>query len=125
MARQANRIFKELYLIKKILHMDIERYAPTGDEAVDRQVRQQLHRQVREQADAFLTTLYSITHDMTFNDWQDFWLDMGIRIFEDERELPPGFWDFPGIQDLSDGEYDDPWYEDDPFSIDLNDYCYD
>ena len=49
-------------------------------------MKELLHREVPERADSFVMTLYAIAQDMTFSDWQDFWLDMGIRIFDAEEE---------------------------------------
>ena len=73
-------------LIEKLLHQSISDYDPTCDDAIDEAMKELLHREVPERADCFVMTLYAIAQDMTFSDWQDFWLDMGIRIFDAEEE---------------------------------------
>ena len=42
------------------------------------------HEQFRKADDS--GSLYAIIKDMTFSDWQDFWLDMGIRIYDAEED---------------------------------------
>ena len=74
-------------MIEKLLHQSISEYDPTCDDAIDETMKELLHREVPERADSFVTSLYAIAQDMTFSDWQDFWLDMGIRIFDAENEF--------------------------------------
>lgn len=104
MSKQTSRIFKEMPLIEKLLHQSISDYDPTCDDAIDEAMKELLHREVPERADNFVTTLYAIIQDMTFSDWQDFWLDMGIRVFDAEEE-----W-HTGISEITDME--DPYEED-------------
>ena len=87
MSKQASRIFQEMPLIERLLHQSISEYDPTQDDAIDEAMKELLHREVPERADIFVTTLYVIAQDKTFSDWQDFWLDMGIRIFDAEEEF--------------------------------------
>jgi len=53
MSKQTYRILDEAALIEHLLHLDIDKYDPTGDEYVDE-------------------SLYAVIRDMTFDDWQDF-----------------------------------------------------
>ena len=73
-------------MIELLLHQSISDYAPTQDDAINETMKELLHREVPERADSFVTSLYAIAQDMTFSDWQDFWLDMGIRVFDAEEE---------------------------------------
>ena len=91
-------------MIELLLHQSISDYDPTCDDAIDEAMKELLHREVPERADCFVTTLYAIAQDMTFSDWQDFWLDMGIRVFDAEEE-----W-HTGISEITDME--DPYEED-------------
>ena len=93
MSKQTSRIFKEMPLIEKLLHQSISDYDPTCDDAIDEAMNELLHREVPERADNFVTTLYAIIQDMTFSDWQDFWLDMGIRIYDAEEGWHTDFTD--------------------------------
>ena len=86
MSKQTSRIFQEIPLIERLLHQSISEYDPTQDDAIDETMKELLHREVPERADNFVASLYAIALDMTFSDWQDFWLDMGIRIFDAEEE---------------------------------------
>ena len=104
MSKQASRIFQEMPLIELLLHQSISDYDPTQDDAINETMKELLHREVPEQADSFVTSLYAIAQDMTFSDWQDFWLDMGIRVFDAEEE-----W-HTGISEITDME--DPYEED-------------
>ena len=104
MSKQASRIFQEMPLIELLLHQSISDYDPTQDDAINETMKQLLHREVPERADSFVTSLYAIAQDMTFSDWQDFWLDMGIRVFDAEEE-----W-HTGISEITDME--DPYEED-------------
>ena len=87
MSKQTSRIFQEMPLIERLLHQSISEYDPTQDDAIDEAMKELLHREVPERADSFVTSLYAIAQDMTFSDWQDFWLDMGIRIYNAEEEF--------------------------------------
>lgn len=61
-----------------------------------------LHQSTSEY-DIFVTCLYAIAQNMTFNDWQDFWLDMGIRIFDAEEGFNDhGFHGLEGLDELYD-----------------------
>ena len=62
MSKQVSRIFQEMPLIERLLHQEVP-----------------------ERADSFVMSLYAIAQDMTFDDWQEFWLDMGIRIYNAEE----------------------------------------
>ena len=104
MSKQASRIFQEMPLIELLLHQSISDYDPTQDDAINETMKKLLHREVPERADSFVTSLYAIAQDMTFSDWQDFWLDMGIRVFDAEEE-----W-HTGISEITDME--DPYEED-------------
>ena len=55
---------------------------------------------VPARADGFVMCLRDIAQDMTFGEWQDFWLDMGIRIFDAEEEWDEDFTDI--TDDLED-----------------------
>lgn len=89
MSKQTSRIFQEMPLIEKLLHQSISDYDPTQDDAINEAMKELLHREVPDRADSFVTSLYAIAQDMTFQDWQDFWLDMGIRVYDAEED-----WDF-------------------------------
>ena len=91
-------------MIELLLHQSISDYDPTQDDAINETMKELLHREVPERADIFVTSLYAIAQDMTFSDWQDFWLDMGIRVFDAEEE-----W-HTGISEITDME--DPYEED-------------
>ena len=104
MSKQASRIFQEMALIEELMHRRIDEDNPTGDEYLDEQLRRVLHEDVPAKADNFVQCLYMIVCEMTFSDWQDFWLDMGIRIFDAEEE-----W-HTGISEITDME--DPYEED-------------
>ena len=104
MSKQVSRIFQEIPLIELRLHQSISDYDPTQDDAINETMKELLHREVPERADSFVTSLYAIAQDMTFSDWQDFWLDMGIRVFDAEEE-----W-HTGISEITDME--DPYEED-------------
>ena len=102
MSRQSKRIFQEHDFIEQTIVKHLLEYSPSGDEDFDLMVREHLLRDVSERADSFMLSLYDIAHDMTFTEWNDFWFDMGVRIF---------------------GEDDEPWecYED--FEIDEDDFA--
>ena len=91
-------------MIELLLHQSISDYDPTQDDTINETMKELLHREVPERADSFVTSLYAIAQDMTFSDWQDFWLDMGIRVFDAEEE-----W-HTGISEITDME--DPYEED-------------
>ena len=88
-------------MIERLLHQSISEYDPTCDDAIDEAMKELLHREVPERADCFVTTLYAIAQDMTFSDWQDFWLDMGIRIFDAEEEWHTENTEITEIEDSS------------------------
>ena len=86
MAKKPSRIFHEQALIEKTLLKNISEYRPTGDEDFDSLVRNRLLQDVHGRSVSFILSLYDIAWDMTFSEWQDFWFDMGIRIFDAEEE---------------------------------------
>lgn len=104
MSKQTSRIFQEMPLIEKLLHQSISDYDPTQDDAINETMKELLHREVPDRADSFVTTLYAIIQDMTFSDWQDFWLDMGIRVYDAEED-----WDFPTTDFTDDTDYDEDY----------------
>ena len=77
MSKQTSRIFNEMPLIEKLLHQSINNYDPMSDDAIVEAIKELQHREVPDRADNFVTTL---------SDWQDFWLDMGIRIYDAEED---------------------------------------
>ena len=101
MSKQTSRIFKEMPLIEKLLHQSISDYDPTQDDAIDEAMKELQHREVPDRADSFVMSLYAIAQDMTFQDWQDFWLDMGIRIFDAEED-----WELLSTTDYTDLDED-------------------
>lgn len=104
MSRKATLFFQERALIEKTLLKGIEAYSPTGDPDFDMMVRQHLLQDVSERSESFILSLYDIAHAMTFSEWQDFWFDMGIRIFDAENE-----WDTDptDLTDMDEDDYDD------------------
>ena len=88
-------------MIERLLHQSISDYDPTQDDAIDEAMKELLHREVPERADCFVTCLYAIAQDMTFSDWQDFWLDMGIRIFDAEEDWHTENTEITEIEDSS------------------------
>ena len=87
MSKQSVRIFDEMPLIRELLTKAVEAYNPTGDDSLDPSLKVCLLEDVPGQADTFVTCLYAIAQDMDFGDWNDFWFDMGIRIFDAENEF--------------------------------------
>ena len=87
MSKQSVRIFNEMPLIRELLTKAVEAYNPTGDDSLDPSLKVCLLEDVPGQADTFVTCLYAIAQDMDFSDWNDFWFDMGIRIFDAENEF--------------------------------------
>ena len=87
MSKQSVRIFQEVPLIRELLAKAVEGYNPTGDDSLDPSLKVCLLEDVPGQADTFVTCLYAIAQDMDFGDWNDFWFDMGIRIFDAENEF--------------------------------------
>lgn len=87
MAKKAKRIFQEQEHIEKTLLKNISEYRPTGDEDFDSLVRNHLMQDVHGRSVSFVLSLYDIAWNMTFGEWQDFWFDMGIRIFDAENEF--------------------------------------
>ena len=87
MSKQTTCIFNEMPLIRELLTKAVEAYNPTGDDSLDPSLKVCLLEDVPGQADTFVTCLYAIAQDMDFGDWNDFWFDMGIRIFDAENEF--------------------------------------
>ena len=87
MSKQSVRIFNEMPLIRELLTKAVEGYNPTGDDSLDPSLKVCLLEDVPGQADTFVTCLYAIAQDMDFGEWNDFWFDMGIRIFDAENEF--------------------------------------
>ena len=87
MSKQSVRIFDEMPLIRELLTKAVEAYNPTGDDSLDPSLKVCLLEDVPGQADTFVTCLYTIAQDMDFSEWNDFWFDMGIRIFDAENEF--------------------------------------
>lgn len=103
MSTKAKRLFQERLFIENTLHKSIDNYSPTGDDDFDSLVRQHLQEDASERSESFILSLYDIARDMTFTEWQDFWFDMGIRIFDVENE-----WN-PDDLELNDYEEDEEW----------------
>ena len=89
-------------LIEKLLHQSISNYDPTSDDAIVMAIKELQHREVPDRADNFVITLYAIIEDMSFSDWQDFWLDMGIRIYDAEED-----WELLSATDFTDYDEND------------------
>ena len=87
MSKQSVRIFDEMPLIRELLTKAVEAYNPTGNDSLDPSLKVCLLEDVPGQADTFVTCLYAIAQDMDFGEWNDFWFDMGIRIFDAENEF--------------------------------------
>ncbi len=102
MAKKATRIFQEQEHIEKTLLKNISEYRPTGDEDFDSLVRNHLLQDVHGRSVSFILSLYDIAGNMTFSEWQDFWFDMGIRIFDAENEWHTDLTDFT---DYDEDEY--------------------
>lgn len=94
MSKKVERIFQERALIEKTLLKCVGEYSPTGDADFDAMVREHLLQDVTERSESFILSLYDIAHAMTFTEWQDFWFDMGIRIFDAEEEWHTDLTDF-------------------------------
>ena len=97
MSKQSKRIFQDLPMIELLLQKAVEKYAPTGDESLDPSIQIRLMEDVPDKADTFVTCLYLLAQDMCFGEWNDFWFDMGIRVFDAENE-----YDFPEDLPLED-----------------------
>ena len=102
MSKKVTRIFQEQALIEKTLLKNISEYRPTGDEDFDSLVRQHLMKDVHDRSVSFILSLYDIAWDMTFGEWQDFWFDLGIRIFDAENDYDENL-----ATDYTDDEEDD------------------
>ena len=98
--KTSSHIFQEMPLIERLLNKCIDNYSPTGDDGLDETLRHALRDDVPARADSCVTCLRDIAQDMTFGEWQDFWLDMGIRIFDAEEEWNEDFTDI--TDDLED-----------------------
>ena len=82
-----NRVFNERQMIEHLLQKSLYDYQPTGDELIDQQIEEHLMEEVPRMADNFVQSLYAITRNMCFSEWNDFWFDMGIRVFDAENEF--------------------------------------
>ena len=100
--KTASRIFQEMPLIERLLNKSIDTYNPTGDEGLDKRLREALREEVPARADGFVMCLRDIAQDMTFDEWQDFWLDMGIRIFNAEEEWHTDSTDLFSLTEITD-----------------------
>ena len=74
-------------LIRELLTKAVEAYNPTGDDSLDPSLKVCLLEDVPGQANTFVTCLYAIAQNMDIGEWNDFWFDMGIRIFDAENEF--------------------------------------
>ena len=117
MSKKATRIFQEQANIEKILLKNISEYRPTGDEDFDSLVRQHLMKDVHERSVGFILSLYDIAWDMTFGEWQDFWFDMGIRVFDAENDYDENLaTDYTEFTDDDDWDTDDEDQDDNGFN---------
>ena len=117
MSKKATRIFQEQAYIEKILLKNISEYRPTGDEDFDSLVRQHLMKDIHERSVGFILSLYDIAWDMTFGEWQDFWFDMGIRVFDAENDYDENLsTDFTEFTDDDDWDTDDEDQDDNGFN---------
>ena len=105
MSKKTTRIFQVQAHIEKTLLKNIGEYSPTGDEDFDSLVRQHLMKSVHDRSVSFILSLYDIAHNMTFGEWQDFWFDMGIRIFDAEEDWHTDLADLTDFDE--DEDYDD------------------
>ena len=113
MAKKPSRIFQEQALIEKTLLKNMNEYRPTGDEDFDSLVRNHLMQDVHGRSVSFILSLYDIAWNMTFGEWQDFWFDMGIRIFDAENEWHTDLTDYTDLEDQDEHEL----YESDEFIL--------
>ena len=117
MSKKATRIFQKQANIEKILLKNISEYRPTGDEDFDSLVRQHLMKDIHERSVGFILSLYDIAWDMTFGEWQDFWFDMGIRVFDAENDYDENLaTDFTEFTDDDDWDTDDEDQDDNGFN---------
>ena len=117
MTKKATRIFQEQAYIEKTMLKNISEYRPTGDEDFDSLVRQHLMKSVHERSVSFILSLYDIAWDMTFGEWQDFWFDMGIRVFDAENDYDENLaTDFTEFTDDDDWDTDDEDQDDNGFN---------
>lgn len=117
MSKKATRIFQEQAYIEKTMLKNISEYRPTGDEDFDSLVRQHLMKSVHERSVSFILSLYDIAWDMTFGEWQDFWFDMGIRVFDAENDYDENLaTDFTEFTDDDDWDTDDEDQDDNGFN---------
>ena len=79
------RKFKRLYPEDSDKLFALKYHMTSVVDAIDETMKELLHQEVPERADSFVMSLYAIAQDMTFDDWQEFWLDMGIRIYNAEE----------------------------------------
>ena len=117
MSKKATRIFQEQAYIEKTMLKNISEYRPTGDEDFDSLVRQHLMKDIHERSVGFILSLYDIAWDMTFGEWQDFWFDMGIRVFDAENDYDENLaTDFTEFTDDDDWDTDDEDQDDNGFN---------
>ena len=117
MSKKATRIFQEQAYIEKTMLKNISEYRPTGDEDFDSLVRQHLMKSVHDRSVSFILSLYDIAWDMTFGEWQDFWFDMGIRVFDAENDYDENLsTDFTEFTDDDDWDTDDEDQDDNGFN---------
>ena len=84
--KTTSRILQETEFIEQLLFKAVEREEPTQDEYLNDRLRALMGEDVARRAADFAVSLTQIADGMTFDDWNDFWLDMGIRIFRDEDD---------------------------------------
>ena len=117
MSKKATRIFQEQAYIEKTMLKNISEYRHTGDEDFDSLVRQHLMKSVHDRSVSFILSLYDIAWDMTFGEWQDFWFDMGIRVFDAENDYDENLaTDFTEFTDDDDWDTDDEDQDDNGFN---------
>jgi len=84
--KTTSRILQETEFIEQLLLKAVEREEPTQDEYLNDRLRALMGEDVARRAADFAVSLTQIADGMTFDDWNDFWLDMGIRIFRDDDD---------------------------------------
>lgn len=84
--KTTSRILQETEFIEQLLLKAVEREEPTHDDDLNQHLRSLMSEEVPQRAADFAISLTQIADGMTFDDWNDFWLDMGIRIYKDETD---------------------------------------
>ena len=84
--KTTSRILQETEFIEQLLFKAVGREEPTQDEYLNDRLRALMGEDVARRAADFAVSLTQIADGMTFDDWNDFWLDMGIRIFRDDDD---------------------------------------